>query len=98
MEITQELLTKMKVVLRVSTNYTDEELKMWITGAILDLQSVGVRNDIDISTDELVQTCIAYFCLANFGLGEVKDKEFYTNQYEKLRNKISLCSGYRKEV
>lgn len=95
--ITDEFLNKVKTSLRASTKFTDDEIKLYINSAILDMQNLGIQVNVDDTIqDELVEMAIIYFCKANYGVSDSINKAYMMNEYEKLRNKLSLSFSYKK--
>lgn len=79
-----------------SATLKDNEIVMWINGAISDL----VRQDIDVAnniSDGLIQGAIVMFVKSNFGMVDIKEKELAQSTYEKLCNNLSLSLKYRLE-
>lgn len=72
----------------------DDEIVMWINGAISDL----VRLDIDVQSnvaDGLIQGAIVMFVKANFGMVDIKEKELAQSTYVNLVNNLSLSDKYK---
>lgn len=91
----ESLVKQCLSIVRTST-LKDDEIVMWINGAISDL----VRQDIDVAkniSDGLIQGAIVMFVKANFGMVDIKEKELAQGTYEKLCNNLSLSSDYRLE-
>ena len=74
----------------------DDEIVMWINGAVSDL----VRQGIDVAkniSDGLIQGAIAMYVKGNFGMVDIKEKELAQKRYVILCNNLSLSQKYRLE-
>lgn len=77
-----------------SATAKDDEIVMWINGAVSDL----VRQDIDVANNlnnGLIQGAIVMFVKANFGMVDIKEKELAKRTYTMLCNNLSLSSEYK---
>ena len=95
---TSEFKNLVKQCLSIVSTSTlkDDEIVMWINGAISDL----VRQDIDVAknvSDGLIQGAIVMFVKSNFGMVDIKEKELAQSTYKQLCNNLSLSSKYRLE-
>lgn len=89
-------LVKQCLSIAGSATLKDNEIVMWINGAISDL----VRQDIDVAnniSDGLIQGAIVMFVKSNFGMVDIEEKELAQSTYEKLCNNLSLSLKYRLE-
>lgn len=87
-------LTKQCLSIAGTSTIKDDEIVMWINGAISDL----VRLDIDVQAniaDGLIQGAIVMFVKANFGMVDIKEKELAQRTYLNLVNNLSLSEKYK---
>lgn len=96
---TSEFKALVKQCLSIVSTSTikDDEIVMWINGAISDL----VRQNIDVASniaDGLVQGAIVMFVKGNFGFVDIKEKELAQKTYIQLCNNLSLSQKYLLEV
>lgn len=88
------LLNDVKIALRVSNSFFDDEITDLIEAAKVDLGLVGLKNTDDI--DPLVKRAIILFAKANFGMAN-PDSVKYDEAYHNLRMKLSLSSEHTKD-
>lgn len=74
----------------------DDEIKMWITSAIADLNRQGIKANL-ISNDSLVESAIIMFVKANFGNADIKEKELAQRTYGLLCANLGLSEEYVEE-
>ena len=74
----------------------DEEIKLLINSAILDLERQGIhaKNYID---NELIRITIVMFVKARFGMVSVNEKEIAERTYKDLCTNLSLSQAYTTE-
>ena len=88
--IDNENFEKIKLALRIKNNALDDDIKKNIDAALLEMSRVG----IDIETiDSLILMCVELFCKHVYNFENKGDK--YLENFEKLRNSLSLSSKYR---
>lgn len=94
-----ELLKVVKQSLSIVQTSTakDEEIKMWISAAISDMERQGIAV-LDNIQDCLVQGAITLYAKSNFGFIDIKEKELAEKSYKQLCNNLSLSSDYKTEV
>lgn len=84
-------LSEMKKALRISHNALDEDIQSSMNAAVLDAQRVGVVFDED---NELTDTLVKLYVKAEMNLNDKGEQ--YRNQYERLRNALSMSEGYKQ--
>lgn len=84
-----DLLTLVKMALRIKTNAFDTELTGLINAALLDLGVAGVNPD---ELDELVNRAIITYCKMSFGLPEDYDR--LKASYDEQKAQMSNATGY----
>lgn len=85
-----ELLQKNKIALRISTDAFDDEIKMLIGAAKLDLEESGINVDLN---DELINASIVFFVKAHFGYDNL-DSGKQLRAYEACKRKLALGSRW----
>lgn len=93
-----EKLIKQCLSIVDTSTFKDEEIKLFINAAVLDMkrQNIDSENKID---DYLIQAGIVMYVKANFGMCDIKEKELAQERYIQLCNNLSLSSDYKiKEV
>lgn len=91
--IDNENFEKIKLALRIRNNALDEDIKKNIDAALLEISRVGV----DIETiDSLILMCVELYCKYVYNFENKGDK--YFENFEKLRNSLSLSFKYRSEA
>lgn len=93
------LLEIVKQALRVSTTFTDAELRMYVNACLTDLKNTGVSENKtqEYEDDMIILACVS-FCKFNFGNIDVSQKKFFEEQYRKISGKLSFVSEYNGEV
>lgn len=84
-----DLLTLVKMALRIKTDAFDDELNSLIDAALLDLNVAGVEPE---ELDELVRRAICTYCKMNFGLPEDYDK--LKLSYDEQKAQMSNATNY----
>lgn len=80
----------------------DEEIKLLIRSAILELERSGIDIKYNYSTDEeqfdsLITTAIMFYVKSTFGNVDIKEKEYALRTFNTLEQSLSLSDGYRKK-
>ena len=83
------ILTLVKMALRIKTDAYDEELQTLINAAALDLGIAGVIPD---EADDLVTRAVITYCKMSFGLPEDYDR--LKRSYDEQKAQMSNASGY----
>lgn len=94
MEETMLKIAKQCLSIIETATLKDDELKMLINAAIVDLK----RIDIDVKRNKdnsLIQSAIVMFVKANFGNTDIKEKELAQKTYSLLCNNLSLSSEFK---
>lgn len=84
-----DLLTLVKMALRIKTDAFDDELNSLIDAALLDLNVAGVEPE---EIDELVRRAICTYCKMNFGLPEDYDR--LKLSYDEQKAQMSNATNY----
>ena len=94
-----EMKTLVKQCLSIVDTATakDNEIVMWIGGAVSDMVRQGINVSANMS-DEYVQGAIVMYVKANFGMTDIKEKENAQKSYNQICNNLSLSSKYKLEV
>ena len=98
------LLKQAKQFLSIVATSTlkDEEIKLLIRSAILELERSGIDTKYNYSTDEeqfdsLITTAIMFYVKSTFGNVDIKEKEYALRTFNTLEQSLSLSDGYRKK-
>lgn len=80
----------------------DEEIKLLISSAILELERSGIDTEYNYSKDDekydnLITTAIMFYVKSTFGNVDIKEKEYALRTFNTLEQSLSLSEGYRKE-
>lgn len=86
------MLDLVKMALRVSTDAFDEELKMLIQAAFLDLTTAGVDLFTAADSTDLVKMAVCTYCKANFG--DPDDADRLRKSYDMQKAQLSMKTGY----
>ena len=83
-----------KIVLRVSTDALDPEVRMLINAARADMVRVGIDEDrVEDESDPLVKQAVACWCKGHFGFDN-PDAEFYDRSYRQCVADMLNSSDY----
>lgn len=85
-----EIIDKVKMALRISTDAFDDELTDLIAAAQLDLGVAGVV--VPETLDELVTRAVVTYCKMSFGLPEDYDR--LKKSYDEQKAQLVTCTGY----
>ena len=80
----------------------DEEIKLLIRSAILELERSGIDTKYNYSIeteqfDSLITTAIMFYVKSTFGNVDIKEKEYALRTFNTLEQSLSLSDGYRKK-
>ena len=80
----------------------DEEIKLLISSAILELERSGIDTEYNYSKDDekydnLITTAIMFYVKSTFGNVDIKEKEYALRTFNTLEQSLSLSGGYRKK-
>lgn len=84
-----DLLTLVKMALRIKTDAFDDELQSLVDAAILDLGIAGVNPE---EIDDLVKRAICTYCKMSFGIPEDYDR--LKASYDEQKAQMSNATGY----
>lgn len=85
-----EMLDKVKLALRISTDAFDDEIMDLMAAAKLDLGIADVSNVDEM--DALISRAVVTYCKANFGQPENYDK--LKASYDEQKSQLSMATGY----
>lgn len=86
----EELLTLVKVSLRIVSTAFDTELNMMISAAQSDIGIAGV--ELPSELDAICKQAIVTYCKLNFGEPENYDK--LKESYDEQKAQLSMATGY----
>lgn len=86
----EEILAKVKMSLRVTTNAFDDEISDLISACQSDLEAAGVI--IPSAVDTFVLQAIRTYCRANFGSPDNYDR--LKASYDEQKAQLSMRTGY----
>ena len=80
----------------------DEEIKLLIRSAILELERSGIDTKYNYSIeteqfDSLITTAIMFYVKSTFGNVDIKEKEYALRTFNTSEQSLSLSDGYRKK-
>ncbi len=84
-----EMLDKVKLALRISTDAFDDEIMDLMAAAKLDLGIADVSNVDEM--DALISRAVVTYCKANFGQPENYDK--LKASYDEQKSQLSMATG-----
>lgn len=88
------MLNDVKVSLRITNNYFDNEIQDLIDAARLDLIQSGVSiSKANSDDDALIKRAITTYCKANFGYDN-PDADRFTQSYKMLKIHLALAGDY----
>lgn len=85
-----ELLAKVKMALRITTNAFDDEINGLISAAVIDLDIAGI--DSATGVDAIITRAIITYCRLNFGSPD--DYERLKASYDEQKAQLSMSTGY----
>lgn len=85
-----DLLTLLKMALRITTDAFDDELNLLIYAAQADLGIAGVVLPEEL--DEICKRAIITYCKANFGEPDEYDR--IKASYDEQKAQLSMATGY----
>lgn len=87
-----EVLIKVKLSMRITTDVFDSELSDLIDAALADLGIAGVNGDGVNITDPLVLRAVTTYCQMHFGLPDDYDR--LKASYDEQKAQLSMATGY----
>ncbi len=85
-----DILSAVKLALRITTEAFDTELTDLISAAQADLGIAGVTNQD--TTDPLVRRAVTTYCRMNFG--QPDDYDRLKRSYDEQKAQMSMATGY----
>lgn len=87
----ENLIERVKVALRLSTDAYNEELAELIDSALLDLGIAGVESmPLD---NRLIRTAVVTYCRIHFGTSPM-DADRLKAVYDEQKAQLAMCSQY----
>lgn len=86
------MLDKVKLALRVSDDYPQDEIQDLIDAAKLDMKAAGIKA---IADDALINRAIITYCKAHFGYDNPEAERFEAS-YVKMKQHMQLYGDYRE--
>lgn len=91
------MLERMKIALRISTDYFDDEICGVITAARMELIRAGVKEEkAKQDDDELIVSAIRTYVLATYA-ADTKQAEGYEESFKYQLDNLRRSAGYRRE-
>ena len=87
-------LTKQCLSVMEDSTLKDKEILMLINAAVLDMKRLSIDVEKHI-TEPLIQGTIIMFVKANFGMIDIKEKEYAQKTYIQNCSNLSLSSEYK---
>jgi hypothetical protein len=91
-----DMLTKIKLALRLSHDKLDEDIQADIDACLADLKLCGVAF-ADINTDPLVYNAVKLYCKSLYTDDPAKGAE-YLRRYDAMKASLMMAEGYGREV
>ena len=89
-KVSNEIIEKVKVSLRISASVFDEEIKDLISAAIKDLGIAGIEG-ADLG-DPIILRAVTTYCKIYFG--EPSDREWLKQSYDEQKAQLQTATGY----
>ena len=90
-----DILSKIKLALRISHNKLDEDIKADIDACLMDLEVCGV--EFAQTSDPLILNAIKLWCRSLYTDDPAKGAE-YMKRYESLKATLMMAEGYGREA
>lgn len=87
-----EILEKVRMALRITTEAFDDELTDLINAALLDLGIAGVDGDNAVLTNALTLRAVVTYCKMNFGEPDEYDR--LKASYDEQKAQMSMATGW----
>lgn len=91
------MLEKIKLSVRRFHNVLDGDIRDNISACMLDMQRVGVNENIAVESSEDALICKAAELYYKWQIDFNGKGDQYKQAYEKLRDALSLCESYTGE-
>lgn len=85
-----EILTAVKLSLRITTDAFDAEITDLIIAALLDLGIAGVT--VDDTANALIRRAVTTYCRIHFG--QPDDYDRLKSSYDEQKAQLSMATGY----
>lgn len=85
-----EILTAVKLSLRITTDAFDAEITDLISAALLDLGIAGVTEDD--TANALIRRAVTTYCRMHFG--QPDDYDRLKSSYDEQKAQLSMATGY----
>lgn len=85
-----EILTAVKLSLRITTDAFDAEITDLINAALLDLGIAGVT--VDDTANALIRRAVTTYCRIHFG--QPDDYDRLKSSYDEQKAQLSMATGY----
>ena len=86
------MLEKLKKIQGISHNEFDTMIKTWIASAKLDLESIGIVENLVDNPDALIETAIITYALSFL---DVDNSQLYADSYQLQKDTLRHLSEYR---
>ena len=94
-QITDPMLSKVKLALRIVTNAFDEELTELIDAARIDIGIAGVVIPETSDALPIIERAIITYCKLNFGeLDRIEMYDRFKAAYDEQKAQLSMSTGY----
>lgn len=85
-----EILSAVKMALRMMTDAFDDELTDLIQAALIDMRLAGITNSD--TADALVRRAVITYCRMNFG--QPDDYDRLKQSYDEQKRQMGMATGY----
>ena len=90
------LKDKVKLALRISNDFYDNEINGLIEACKKELKLVGIASSNFYTSDYMITQAVILYCKANFGFDN-SEADRYQKAYESLKSFLTLCPEYKEE-
>lgn len=87
-------LAKQCLSIAPNANLKNGEIEMWVLSGIEDLKRQNIKINLNNS---LIQAAIIMFVKSNFGMVDIKEKEYAQKTYNSLCNNLSLSNKFKED-
>lgn len=85
-----EILSAVKLAMRITTEAFDSELGDLVAAALIDLAQAGISNQG--TTDPMIRRAVITFCKLNFG--QPDDYDRLKKAYDEQKAQLGMATGY----
>ena len=92
-----ELLSKIKLALRITTDAFDSELESLVLQCVADMGFAGIDADVigtDYLSDPAVVMAIITFCKFSFGKLDSNEYDRLKASYDEQKKQMGMATGY----